>query len=110
MPLSGYPDLGRRHHYAFHGIGVRVRLAPKLYIDWDFGHGGRMDGFDCWRLQCFLNERPELQLVLPLDQLRQMFDAAVEDRSIVSPWREQHDSLYYIADDLRAAANSLIVR
>jgi hypothetical protein len=106
LPLSGHLDADKRHHYSFHGIGVRVQLAPELHIDWDFGHGGRMDGFDHWRLQCFLDERPEFQRILPLDSLREVFDAAVRDRSIVSPWRAQHDSLYYIADDLHSTANA----
>lgn len=106
FPSSGYLDADRRHHYSFHGIGVRVQLAPELHIDWDVGHGGRMDGFDHWRLQHFLDERPEFQRILSLDSLRELFDAAVRDGSIVSPWRAQHDSLYYIADDLRKTANA----
>jgi len=65
-----------------------------------------MDGFDHWRLQYFLDERLEFQRILPLDSLREVFDAAVRDGSIVSPWRAQHDSLYYIADDLRTTANA----
>jgi len=40
LATSGYLDADRRHHYFFHGIGVRVPLAPELHIDWDFGHGG----------------------------------------------------------------------
>jgi hypothetical protein len=106
LPLSGHLDAEKRHHYFFHGIGVRVQLAPKLHIDWDFGNGGRMDGFDLWRLQLFLEERSELQHLLPLDRLGLVFDAAVADGSIISPWRGQHDSLYYIADDLRTSANA----
>jgi putative acetyltransferase len=96
----GYLDADRRHRYSFHGIGLRVQLAPKLHIDWDIGHGGRMDGFDDWRLRKFLAERPELQRILPLDSLDEVLGAAVRDGSIVSPWSAQGDSLCYIADDL----------
>ena len=105
LPLSGYLDADRKHRYYFHGIGVRVQLAPQLHIDWDFGHAGRMDGFDQWRLQRFLEERPKLQSVLPLASLRVVFNAAVSDGSIVSPWRAMHDSLYYITDDLHTPTN-----
>jgi hypothetical protein len=102
----GYLDADRRHHYFFHGIGLGVQLAPELHIDWDVGHGGRMDGFDDIRLQYFLAERREFQRILPLDSLREVLDAAVRDGSIVSPWRAQGDNLYYIADDLRTIANA----
>lgn len=60
-----------------------------------------MDGFDLWRLQIFLQERPELQRVLPLDTLERSFNEAVLDGVIASPWRAENDNLYYLADDLR---------
>jgi hypothetical protein len=106
LPLSGHLDPDRKHYYSFHGIGVRVQLESDLHIDWDFGHDGRMDGFDEWRLQRFLDERPEMQSVLPLENLSAVFEGAVSDGSIVSPWREQHDSLYYITDDLHPTENA----
>jgi len=94
LPLSGHLDAEHQHHYSFHGIGVRLRLAPDLHIDWDFGSDGRMDGFDHWRLQQFIEERPELQLVLPLSSLRSVFDAAERDGSIA-----KYDNLYCIAGE-----------
>lgn len=105
LPLSGHLDTDKKYLYSFHGIGVRLQLEPGLHIDWDFGYGGRMDGFDHWRLLCFLDERPKLQSILSLDSLRDIFDTAVRDGSIVSPWRAKHDSLYYVAEDLRIIAN-----
>jgi hypothetical protein len=77
-----------------------VHLGPDLHIDWDFGHGGRMDGFDLWRLQQFLDERPNLAQVLPLTELQQVFDDAVGSGELVSPWRSSGDSLFYVADDV----------
>jgi hypothetical protein len=99
LTRTGYLDADERHEYFFHGIGCRLQLRPDLHIDWDFGHDGRMDGFDLWRLKIFLEERPELQRILPPAALKQSFEAAVRDGSIVSPWRAQHDNLYYIADE-----------
>ncbi len=60
-----------------------------------------MDGFDHWRLKQFIEERPDIQRVLPLEKLRVAFDIAVREDSIVSRWRAQNDSLYYITDDLQ---------
>jgi hypothetical protein len=89
------------HHYAFHGKGCRVHLGPNLHIDWDFGNNGRADGFDLWRLQRFLDERPNLQQMLPPAELEELLDEAVRSGEIVSPWRSSGDWLYYVADDLR---------
>src|SRR5690242_15914842 len=63
LDRTGYLDPGRCHHYAFHGVGCALELAPGYVIDWDFGYTGRMDGFDHWRLKCFLEQRGDLQLV-----------------------------------------------
>jgi hypothetical protein len=92
--------LTRAHHYAFHGLGCRVHLGPDLHIDWDFGHEGRMDGFDLWRLRDFLDERPNLQQVLPLTELKRVFDDAAASGELVSPWRSSGDRLFYVAGDL----------
>lgn len=101
LSRNGYLDTAEQHYYFFHGIGCELQLSPEIYIDWDFGHGGRMDGFDHWRLKQFIEERPDIQRVLPLEKLRVAFDIAVREDSIVSPWRAQNDSLYYIPDDLQ---------
>jgi len=101
LSRTGYLDSKHQHDYFFHGIGCRVGLGPELHIDWDFGHDGRMDGFDVWRLKLFLQERPELQRVLPLDTLERSFDEAIRDGAIASPWRAEHDSLYYLTDNLQ---------
>lgn len=103
LSQTGYLDTEEKHYYFFHGIGCELQLSPDTHIDWDFGHGGRMDGFDHWRLKQFIEERPDIQRVLPLEKLRVAFDIAVREGSIVSPWRAQNDSLYYVADDLQLA-------
>ena len=99
LPRGGYLDAAERHEYLFHGIGCRLQLGPNLSIDWDFGHDGRMDGFDLWRLKLFLEERPDLQRILPLAALKQSFEEAVRDGSVISPWRMQNDNLYYLAGE-----------
>ena len=104
LPQVGYIDADRRYHYAFHGIGCAFTFPSGEVLDWDFGHGDRIDGFDEWRLQQFLEDRPELQRVLPLSMLRSEFQGAIRAGTIVSPGREHHDSLYYVSDDVTAKA------
>lgn len=43
--------------YEYHGVGLRLTLGTDS-IDFDFGHDGRTDGFDLWRLWLFAQTRP----------------------------------------------------
>lgn len=52
----GHVDPDGTIPYFFHGIGCAVHL-PDGAVDWDFGHGGRSDGFDAWRLARFARAR-----------------------------------------------------
>lgn len=97
---TGHIDTEKRYPYFFHGIGCCVHLDRNAHIDWDFGHGGRANGFDLWRLRKFLEGRPQLQASLPLSELEALFDAAVRNGSIVSPWRAHWDHLYYLTEDV----------
>lgn len=45
-------------HYAFHGIGLYARLK-NCEVDFDFGLGDRIDGFDSWRLNQFAQSRTD---------------------------------------------------
>lgn len=106
---TGHIDTEKRYPYFFHGIGCCVHLDRTTHIDWDFGHEGRADGFDLWRLRKFLEERPLLQASLPLSALEALFDAAVRNGSIVSPWRAHSDYLYYLPEDVGFSHTSLPV-
>lgn len=44
--------------YQFHGLGCTVSRGD-IDIDFDFGPGGRADGFDAWRLWRFAKQFPE---------------------------------------------------
>lgn len=102
LSRTGYLDSEKRHPYAFHGVGCRLRLGRMSHIDWDFGHNGRLDGFDRWRLRKFLIQRRKLQRVLPLTSLDEAFELAIKDGTVVSPWRLHHDNLYYLLEDLNS--------
>lgn len=44
--------------YELHGYGCEIYL-PDACIDFDYGAGGRIDGFDAWWLYLYACEKPE---------------------------------------------------
>lgn len=92
----GHIDPAGQIPYFFHGIGCTVHL-PAGAVDWDFGHGGRSDGFDAWRLARFAQERPsrhgEFTDSHALEKL--LLQAEVEGLVERFPDRE-HDRLFYL--------------
>lgn len=64
IPTQG--DFHDRHEtrFEFHGIGSKIESARGV-LEFDFGPGGRCDGFDGWRLwiyaQAMAQEYPEFQ-------------------------------------------------
>jgi len=100
LEQTGTIDEGGQHFYAFHGIGCCVHLSSDRVIDWDFGHEGRIDGFDLWRLERFLETRTELFPNLPKNELAIAFERARLAGSIVSPWSASGDSLFYLKSDV----------
>lgn len=102
---SGFLDAERTRRCCFHGFGCQLQLAKNRFIDWNYGHANRTDGFDLWRLENFLRARRKLQRALPLDQLPEAFANAREADVIRAPWRDQHDPLYYLSRDLDAGGD-----
>jgi len=45
-------SLNANTNYSFHGVGCRVTRGETT-LDFDFGPGGRVGGFDAWRLALF---------------------------------------------------------
>lgn len=81
VPRRGWLDDAQTISYMFHGIGCRVMFG-KVEVDFDFGPGGRFDGFDAWRLSLFAKTvrkysafaddgrlRPELNTLLAAGEL-----------------------------------------
>lgn len=50
VPRSG--AFGDGGEFRFHGVGCRIDDGATA-VDFDFGPGGRTDGFDAWRLHLF---------------------------------------------------------
>lgn len=98
LPQTGHIDPGRGIPYFFHGIGCCVHLRSGR-VDWDFGHGGRADGFDAWRLSRFAADRagqyPEFLDWRRVDVL--LRQAEMEGLVERFPERE-HGTLYYLRE------------
>jgi hypothetical protein len=75
-------------------------LTPFHSVNFDFGPGDRYDGFDFWRLSCFVDEKPELYKSYFENKvlLKQDFQALVEKHFIVEPKWFPGSSLYYFSD------------
>lgn len=91
----GYIPGRPRIIYQFHGIGLRLRIGQRR-IDFDFGHGGRTDGFDAWRLWLFAKDRPEQ---FPEFQDQESIKAALAEArkagEIGRPFLDHYDRLEY---------------
>jgi hypothetical protein len=93
----GFIDKDDTMPYAFHGIGCRAS-TPKGPIDWDFGNAGRIDGFDLWRLETFVEANAaEFPDVAENGTLRKGFEAALAAGKIRKS-ESRNDHLYYRAD------------
>lgn len=95
LGYQGYIPGRPRIIYRFHGIGLRLRIGQRR-IDFDFGHGGRTDGFDAWRLWLFAKDRPAQ---FPEFQDRESIEAALAEArkagEIGTPFLDHHDRLEY---------------
>jgi hypothetical protein len=82
--------------YRFHGVGCGIERTDGTDLDFDFGPGGRADGFDAWRLWQFAKQYPTRYR--DLQQLDQVKDAlkALEEGGIVRPSGAEHDYLLYL--------------
>jgi hypothetical protein len=93
---EGFIDPEHSIEYSFHGIGCRVSLLSGE-VDWDFGHDGRLDGFDAWRLWRFAADGtdnfPEFKHKEALDDV---FREAITHGIIHAPFKHLQDELYYL--------------
>lgn len=51
-------EINHETQYELHGVGCAIHF-PSESVDFDYGSGGRIDGFDVWRLYIYANDRPE---------------------------------------------------
>lgn len=84
--------------FSFHGVGCRIddRAAS---VDFDFGPGGRTDGFDAWRLHVFARDNPATEDT-KLDTSEQGLEAALLALlSAGGVYQLEGDSLFYLPQD-----------
>jgi hypothetical protein len=95
LPREGFIDSAETMEYSFHGIGCRAE-TPEGPIDWDFGNGGRVDGFDLWRLTRFARDNASLFPEFANEaELKRVFDQAVHAGVIEQDATGQDDRLFY---------------
>lgn len=79
--------------YFKHGAGCAVYF-PDDEVDFDFGDGGEINGFDVRRLSLFLEGKLSKYGFESLSDLEACFDSAVADGHLV----RSEDSLFYVAN------------
>lgn len=97
LPNAGFLDPEQTIEYYFHGIGLCVTF-PNRVVDWDFGHNGRLNGFDAWRLWIFATEGtdqfPEFR---QKEVLEKTFIEAEIQGIIKKRFENLQDNLYYLS-------------
>ena len=98
--LPGRPPL----EYEFHGVGLRLRRWREE-VDFDFGHGGRSDGFDLWHLRAFAQAAPDAfpEFRDPHELERALLLEVAAGR-VVRGTHGHDDGLYYLAGRPAATA------
>ncbi|MCP4351010.1 MAG: hypothetical protein GY795_36550 [Desulfobacterales bacterium] len=88
--------------YYFHGIGCEFNFG-KYTVDYDFGYGGRFDGFDEWRLWLYANYGTDrFNEFRNKEFLKSCFEKAIYDDLIKNYFQQFNDNLYYLTDKGRA--------
>jgi hypothetical protein len=98
FPKDGWLDLGERIHYSFHGVGCTVESGDEV-IDFDFSSGGKVDGFDLWRLRQFLeSRRQEYPGLSTVEQQEIAFSDLIQKGEIVKSGELPSPHLYRLCD------------
>ncbi|PWQ94837.1 DUF6896 domain-containing protein [Leucothrix arctica] len=96
LPQNG--KLSENIEYEFHGIGCLLIFSDHK-VDFDFGYGGRIDGFDLWRLSLFVESFSEkYPYYKNNDLLKRDFELSVKKRDI-GKLDNPHCNLYYCLHD-----------
>jgi uncharacterized protein DUF6896 len=83
--------------YEFHGVGCWVRLGD-CEVDFDFGPGGRHDGFDAWRLHLFAEQSVRHQALSELDRVEAGLEVLALRGVVHAPRLEPSRHLWYLVD------------
>ena len=81
-------------YYCFHGIGCHVEYQGRV-VDFNFGDGGRIDGFDLWRLSRYGERNEPFKQYAESSKLKDDFNQAVTASAFERTGKEW-DHLYYL--------------
>jgi len=97
---AGVPRTGRvgEFRYSFHGSGCCFEFG-ELSVDYDYGDGGRIDGFDLWRLTIFGEQLEEFAFYISSGAIRRDFEASIASGAIRKSGGK-YDNLYYLSESL----------
>jgi hypothetical protein len=80
--------------YAFHGIGCYIK-TPNIEVEVDFDDNCSLNGFDVWRIWCFLTDNmldKKFDKLKNKDFLENVFFELESEKSI-----DKKDNLYYLS-------------
>lgn len=97
VPQKGWLDDSQSVSYSFHGIGCHVRFGS-VDVDFDFGPGGRHDGFDAWRLAKFAETFEGFEQFHDTDKLGAELESLERGGMLVRFGTRLDGHLYYFAD------------
>lgn len=84
--------------YSFHGIGCRFSYKKRT-VDYDYGDGGRIDGFDLWRLSQYGKQFKEFSEFINSGEINREFEQCVVNGNFVRSGGE-YDNLYYLSNGI----------
>jgi len=82
--------------FQFHGVGCCIERTDGIDIDFDFGPGGRADGFDTWWLWQFARQFPTRYPDFQQQDLVEKAPSVLADKGIVGLLDAERDGLFYL--------------
>jgi len=101
LERSGFIDSEYNIKYTFHGYGCLVTIG-NVSVDFDFGFGGRIDGFDLWFMYDF-NKLEDIGI--SYSEITEIASELIQDETIIKSHilledgTAYSDGLYYLAED-----------
>jgi hypothetical protein len=92
IPQNG--RISNEIEYELHGIGCRIYFHDRI-VDFDFGPSQRIDGFDVWRLEKYLQSRNDSSLSMTRDELQDGFNKLISMNIIEKKFLDQNCHLYF---------------
>ncbi len=93
VPKEGRAD---EIEYSFHGLGCRA-ILDGIEVDFDFGPGGRTDGFDAWRLWLYTRQVPSNygSAFRAFEEVRAALEVLIGSGEVECPRRAPSEHLCY---------------